>query len=71
MRQERDDQFLENGALYVMKTVDFIKNRFRFFGKTVMYQMPEERSFEIDEPVDLVIAEALLKKSRIGLIENQ
>lgn len=64
MRQERENQYLENGAIYVMRTSGFLKHRFRFFGKTVMYLMPEERCHEIDDPVDLEIAEAMLAKQR-------
>lgn len=60
MRQERRNQFLENGALYVMKTKGFVEHKFRFFGKTIMYEMPLERSFEIDEPIDLSIAESMM-----------
>ena len=60
MRQERKNQFLENGAIYVMETAGFLQHRFRFFGKTITYLMPEERSHEIDEPVDLLIAEAMM-----------
>ena len=64
MRQERENQYIETGAVYVMRVSGFLENRHRFFGKTVMYQMPEQRCFEIDEPVDLVIAEQLLIKQR-------
>lgn len=61
-RQDREAQYLETGAVYVMKVEGFLRANHRFFGKTVMSVMPQERCFEIDEPVDLQIAEALLKK---------
>jgi N-acylneuraminate cytidylyltransferase len=61
-RQDREPQYLENGAVYVMKCSAFQQARHRFFGKTVMSFMPQERCFEIDEPVDLEIAEVLLRK---------
>lgn len=60
MRQEREPQFLETGAVYVMEAEAFKKNKYRFFGKTVMHVTPEERCCEIDEPVDLIIAEQLI-----------
>lgn len=60
MRQERAPQFLETGAVYVMRSEEFRKKKFRFFGKTVFYEMPRERCFEIDDPVDLKIAEQLI-----------
>lgn len=60
MRQEID-QFLENGAVYGFETKGFLKYKHRFFGDICMYEMPVERSFEIDEPNDLIIAEAVLE----------
>lgn len=59
-RQDREPQYVENGAVYVMKVPGFLAANHRFFGKTVMSIMPRERSFEIDEPADLKIAETLL-----------
>ncbi|MCI5147063.1 MAG: hypothetical protein D3923_16450, partial [Candidatus Electrothrix sp. AR3] len=60
MRQQRQNQFIETGAVYVMQVAGFRENQHRFFGKTAMYEMPEERCFEIDEPIDLVMAEHLI-----------
>ncbi|MCI5122975.1 MAG: hypothetical protein D3925_00490 [Candidatus Electrothrix sp. AR5] len=61
MHQQRDNQFVEAGAVYVMRTAGFIEKKHRFFGKTVLYEIPEERCFEIDEPVDLIIAAQLME----------
>ncbi len=45
------------------KSVDeFLENKYRFFGKTVLYEISEECCFEIDELVDLVVAEQLFKR---------
>ena len=60
LRQERDLQYLETGAVYVMRTKGFKEAGHRFFGKTAMYVMPPERCLEIDEPIDLRLAEVLL-----------
>ncbi len=60
LRQEREPQYEENGAVYVMKTDGFRCTKHRFFGKTVLAEMPPEHCFEIDEPVDVKIAEMLL-----------
>jgi N-acylneuraminate cytidylyltransferase len=60
-RQEREDQFLETGAVYVMRTQGFLERKHRFFGKTSLYIMPKERVLEIDEPVDLTIAKAIMR----------
>lgn len=62
LRQQREPQFLETGAVYVLRTRGFLQAKHRFFGKTAMYVMPRERCFEIDEPVDLQIAEVLLQE---------
>jgi N-acylneuraminate cytidylyltransferase len=74
MRQEREPQYREAGAVYVMRTQGFLKAKHRFFGKTAMYVMPPERCLEIDEPVDLKIAETLLKerqrRQRAGLLPS-
>lgn len=61
LRQECDPQFLEAGAVYVMRTQGFKQARHRFFGTTAMYVMPQERCLEIDDPVDLIMAETLFQ----------
>lgn len=61
MRQKREGQFLETGAVYVMRASGFLKAKHRFFGKTALYVMPSERCLEIDEPVDFLVAETLLR----------
>jgi len=72
LRQEREDQFIETGAVYVMKVDGFKKAKHRFFGKTVMYEQPKERVFEIDEPFDFDLATLMLfgKKKDVGWREE-
>jgi YrbI family 3-deoxy-D-manno-octulosonate 8-phosphate phosphatase len=60
-RQDREAEFLETGAVYAMRVPGFRQARHRFFGKTVLYEMPAERVCEIDEPVDLEVAEVRLR----------
>lgn len=62
MRQQRQPEFIENGAVYVMKVTGFLVAGHRFFGKTALYVMPENRCCEIDEPVDLLVAEVLMRE---------
>lgn len=62
LRQEREPQYLETGAIYVLRTSGFIQAGHRFFGKTAMYVIPPERRLEIDDPVDFEIAEVLIRK---------
>lgn len=58
-RQDMEKEYAENGAIYVMRTVGFIQARHRFFGKTVISEMPTTRSWEIDSIDDIQVAEAL------------
>jgi len=62
LRQEREPQFLETGAVYVMRTQGFKEAKHRFLGKTAMYVIPPERCLEIDEPIDFRIAEVLMRE---------
>lgn len=64
LRQEREPQYLEAGAVYVMRVPGFLLHRHRFFGKTSMYIMPAERRLEIDDPVDFEVAEVLMRNQR-------
>ena len=64
LRQDCERQFLETGAVYVMRTQGFKETKHRFFGKTAIYVMPPERCLEIDEPVDLHIAEILMQEQQ-------
>lgn len=61
LRQEREPQYLETGAVYVMRVPGFLQQRHRFFGKTALYEMPAERRLEIDDPVDFQVAEVLMR----------
>ncbi len=58
-RQNRDNFFLENGALYWTKFDRFlnVKNRVINPGKTYLHVMPPERSLDIDSPFDWYLAE--------------
>jgi CMP-N-acetylneuraminic acid synthetase len=63
-RQDRRPQYLETGAVYVMRARRFREAGHRFFGRTVAYTVPRERALEIDEPADLLLASALLDAQR-------
>lgn len=59
-RQDRVPEYVENGAVYVMKAAGFMEKKHRFFGKTVLSVMPAERTLDIDEPADLEMAGIIL-----------
>ena len=42
-RQDLETEYCENGAVYVMRTTGFLQHRHRFFGKTVISEMPTTR----------------------------
>jgi len=58
-RQTRDDFFLENGAIYWMTRDSLIEygNRIGNPSATALYEMPPERSLEIDSIFDWYLAE--------------
>ena len=58
-RQQLDAEFRETGALYAMEIDEFRKTKHRFFGRIGMFEIPNERSIEIDEPADLRLANLL------------
>lgn len=61
-RQLAETQYRETGGVYVMMTDGFRNARHRFFGRTALHVMPPERSWEIDEPLDLEIVKLLRRK---------
>jgi YrbI family 3-deoxy-D-manno-octulosonate 8-phosphate phosphatase len=60
-RQDAEAQFVETGAVYAMRVQGFQQARHRFFGKVAMYVMPGERCLEIDEEIDLQLADERMR----------
>ncbi len=58
-RQDREPEYRETGAFYVMRRSGFVGRRHRFFGRLQMIPVPPLDGFEIDTASDLVLAEAL------------
>ena len=50
--QEFPPQFLENGSIYVTRRAILRETGNRLGGRIVVYEMPAERSFQIDYPED-------------------
>lgn len=61
MRQEKKEQFLEVGSVYIMDCEKFKKSKHRFFGKIEISLIDKDKCLEIDDPIDLKIAETILK----------
>ena len=60
MRQEREPQFLEVGAVYAMRAQGLVDHMFRFFGRVGRYLIPPSRAIEIDDQEDWFLAEKLM-----------
>lgn len=58
-RQERQPQFRETGAFYVMRRAGLVEHGHRFFGRLELIEVDPLDSFEIDDARDLVLAEAI------------
>lgn len=58
-RQDREPHYLETGAFYVFRTDGFRASRHRFFGRTLVAEVPEWTAIEIDDEQQLRIARAL------------
>lgn len=70
-RQEFDGYLVENGAFYITSKADLIKSQSRVSGNIKVVEMNEDTFFEIDEPSDWVIIEALMKKNGIVSLEEK
>jgi CMP-N-acetylneuraminic acid synthetase len=56
---------VDNGAVYLARVEAFLRERTFYGDRLVGYWMPRERSVDVDEPVDLALAEFFLSR-RVG-----
>ena len=63
-RQDKEHEYKENGALYIMKYETLISNHNRLGGKIGLYIMPEESSIEIDTEFDFWLCEQIINRQR-------
>lgn len=54
-RQSMGKRYRENGAIYVTSKKRLLESGSRISGDVGLYIMPKSRSFEIDEPEDLIL----------------
>lgn len=62
MRQEMAPEYQETGAFYLFDTAGFRKSKRRFFGRIGVYEIPSERSIDIDTLEDFAHVEAYLRQ---------
>lgn len=58
-RQDREAQYQETGAFYVLRVEGFRHHGFRFFGRIGIAVVPELTALEIDTPDDLLLAQSI------------
>ena len=62
-RQDAPVTYDMNASIYIWKKEAILSSDKLFGSKTSLYVMPEERSIDIDNPLDFEIVEYLLKKN--------
>ncbi|MFC4242389.1 cytidylyltransferase domain-containing protein [Gryllotalpicola reticulitermitis] len=60
-RQDREAEYLETGAFYVMRVDGFREAGFRFFGRVGVALTDERHALEIDTLAELDVAEAIAR----------
>ncbi len=70
-RQDFEGLYLENGAFYINKIKNILKDNNRLSGKIDLYIMNDYTSIEIDEPLDWNIAERYMQEHILSKKENK
>ena len=63
-RQDAPEDLIENGSIYMFKPWVLRQFNNRLGGKVAVYRMPALHSFQIDEPADLELVEAVMEFRR-------
>lgn len=61
-RQDFNGILAENGACYINSVRNILKDNCRLSGRIIIYEMPAETAYEIDEESDWIIIENLMKQ---------
>jgi CMP-N,N'-diacetyllegionaminic acid synthase len=61
-RQDAPRCFDMNASIYVWRVAPFLENPAVFYPDTRLFEMPEERSVDIDSDLDFTLVELLLRK---------
>lgn len=65
-RQELDDLYFFEGSVYISKVPSF-RSRLSFYHeRTIPFEVPKWKSFEVDDHVDLLLIERLLELKQAG-----
>lgn len=63
-RQNLIDNFFLDGSLYISKVSSIFKSRTFYHNKTLSFITPKWKSFELDDKVDLIILNSLMKNKK-------
>ena len=66
-RSEYESLYQRNGAIYIVSTEYFLRTNLLRSESPIIYEMPWERSINVDVPGDLLIAKALIES---GLVDS-
>jgi len=67
-RQDMEEEYLENGAFYVNKVENIVREKNRLSGNIGLYEMPEYSWVEMDEPIDWKIGEMIIRENQASRI---
>lgn len=68
-RQEIDDVYFFEGSLYISKVEALYSFKSFYHEKTLGFEMPKWKSFEVDDKVDFMIIEQLMRAKQEGKLE--
>ena len=64
-RQDIDELFYFEGSIYISKTDELINEKSFLHEKTLPYTVPRWKSLEIDELLDLILAESIMNNLKL------
>lgn len=64
-RQEISDLYYFEGSIYISEIQTFLEKKNFYHKETIAYNLPKWKAFEIDDEVDFIITEALLKNKNL------
>jgi len=67
-RQSLEPSFLENGSFYVFQTKHIMKSQNRLGGNIGVFEMPQYKSFQIDEISDIELCSIIMKGYGLDLL---
>ncbi|MBP6574555.1 MAG: acylneuraminate cytidylyltransferase family protein [Flavobacteriales bacterium] len=70
-RQEVGNVYYFEGSLYISRVASFLERKSFYHERTLGYEMPKWKAFEVDDITDFTIIEALLKARQEGTIPEQ